>query len=901
MGYIEELFDLFESRTDVYAQCWLPRGEKRYAYKSIKETYNTEILEKHLTEPRNKGIGVYPLLKEDECKWVAADFDIHDDEEKKEVADALEKIRTVASGVDLPIYTEISKSGKGLHIWIFFSEVVQSWKARKLMMALITAAGAGNLSSMDRLFPSQDRLHQNTKGFGNLIHMPFSAHFCPDYTVFFDADGTKYTNDPDDIEMWLGTVIQVTPTQLDVMLDQWGLAKEVDKKSEIAQDTVSYQYADDGLQQVLQDPFISWCRENPSLVDYDAWLGLITNLLPYGEDGIKAIHSISAMDTSRYDKAATDRKIIECQGMKPITYKWLTENTKFDIDENLSYKSPAAAGVKTGVQSPVYEWQGGYWYRLSEKKSKQLSNFTLTPVSYVEIDGVTERIYDIHTPTTIVKDMTIPAEILADGGKFRAYMLSNARDASFYGDSSTLIRIKDYITESYPNMPTIEGQPAVGLYMTDHIGTWAVLTQKRAWSRFGEVDNLMYYNNSTTKRLVHTHEAKLTVKDLERIKPALFMFNKMSISGVVVGWMAINMVSPRLREIGGLRMPCMIIHGQAGCGKTEMTRAVMQKFFGDLEPSTHVGDTTRFIYALNNASSNMFPMFYDEYKPSQWAHSQKKLVSEAVRGTYDGNVTKRGRANLTSVEYRQIAPAVYIGEEGFTETALVERSVECFMSKEESFQYTDGFLAMKSLPMIEFGNTYLNWTLTVTDNELLEIWERVKLPNKNADRPVHNTSMLLMGLELMAMFFSDQGIKLIVDPVKKAVIEAQDVYTNEYGSGTRSAVDYVLEALMTMMDAKLLTGYEMKYSSSDEYIFLNVREAYPKFKKWARETEYSNEMITEAEFNKQIRKMDYFVDYRTARMGTSDGVTVAKKVRVLSVEKMREAGLIENEDSEILD
>ena len=900
MTITKQLFDLFESRSDVYAQCWLPRGEKRYAYKSVKEKFTPEILKKHLTDGRNKGIGIYPLLKDDECKWVAADFDIHDEKERTEVFDALTKIRDVASGVELPIYTERSKSGNGIHVWIFFSERVKSWKARKLMMALIDGAGAGNLSSMDRLFPSQDRLHQGTKGYGNLIHMPFSAHFCPENTVFFDGD-MEYTNDPDDIEMWLGNVIQVSPTQLDVILDDWGMLQHQDADVEYSQDTVTYTYAEDGLKQVLQDPFIAWCRDNPDLVDYNAWIALISNLLPYGEDGVKAIHNISGMDPRRYDRAATDRKIIECQGMKPITYQWIDGNTKFDVTEDASYKSPAAAGVKTtGVKSPIYEWQGGYWIRISDKKSKQLSNFTLTPVSYVNINGHTERVYDVHTPTSVVKDVKITSETLAEGGKFRAFMLGCARDASFYGDSGSLIRIKDYITDSYPNMPEIEGQPAVGLYMTDRIGTWAVLTQAGAWNQFGEIDTIMYYNNATSKKLVFEHEVEIKKSDLEKIKPHLFMFNKLSITGTVMGWMAVNMVAPRLREAGGLRMPCMIIHGQAGCGKTQMTKVVMQKFFGDLEPSTHVGDTTRFIYAMNNASSNMFPMFYDEYKPSQWAPAQKKLVSEAIRGTYDGNVTKRGRANLTSVEYQQIAPAVYIGEEGFTETALVERSVECFMSKEESFQYTDDFLAMKDLPMIALGNAFLNWTLRVPDAELMQIWKNESLPNKNADRPIHNASMIKMGLELLHRFFKEQGVNLIVGPAKEAVIASQDVYTNEHGSGTRSAVDYVLEAMITMMNAKLLTGYEMKYSQNDDYIFLNVREAYPKFKKWARETDFSNEMITESEFNKQIRKMDYFVDYRSARMGY-DGTSTTKKVRVLSVDKLKTVGLLEGDDDDILD
>ena len=896
MSVTKELYDLFQARTDVYAQCWLPKGEKRYAYRSEKKPYTEDILKKHLSDTRNKGIGIYPLLKEDECKWVAADFDIHNKEEQADVDAALERIYHIADGMEIPIYTERSKSGNGLHIWMFFSEIVKSWKARKLMMALITEAQAQSLSSMDRLFPSQDRLHQDTKGFGNLIHMPFSAHFCPENTVFFDRDGVTYTNDPDDIELWLGTVVPISASHINVCLEDWGLLSEVDPSSEYGQDTVAYTYAEDGLQQVLQDPFIVWCRDYPKDVDHDAWLAMISNLLPYGEDGIKAIHSLSSLDPARYNREAVDRKIIGCQGMKPITYQWITANTSFPgVDEHVGYKSPAAVGVKTSrsTQLPVFEEMGRYFIRINKKQVNELSNFTLVPKSTVSVDGATERIFDIHAKGRIIKDVAITSETLADPKKMKAQMLNTGR-LSYYGDGGGLLRIMDYLEEAYPHVKELTGYSAVGLYPADKLGNWTVLTQDRAWTKEGISEDICYYNVGVKKSLAHSENVVFKDSDLTKIKQNLFMFNNMSITGTVIGWMAATMVAPRMRAMKGLRMPCLIVHGQAGCGKTQMAKVVMQKFFGDLAPSKHVGDVTRFIYALTNASSNMFPIFYDEYKPSQWAATQKKLVSEAIRGTYDGNITSRGRANLTSVDYAQIAPAVYIGEEGFTETALVERSVECFMSKEESFQYTDNFLDMKNLPMMAFGNAFLNWTLTITDDELLEIWTKEEVTNRNADRPIHNTSMVRFGLELMSRFFSSQGSKLIVDPVKQAVSQAQANYTDEYGSGTRSAVDFILESMLTMMDSHLLSSYDIKYNASGDMLFLNLRESFPKFRKWARETDYGNEMVSESEFGKQLRKMNYFEDYKAAAMGTTENGLVTKKVRVLSVEKMKAVGLIED-------
>ena len=67
-------------------------------------------------------------------------------------------------------------------------------------MAILESAQASHLSSMDRLFPSQDKIFRDGKKYGNLIHMPFSAKFIKDGTYFEDRDGERFTNKKDDIE-----------------------------------------------------------------------------------------------------------------------------------------------------------------------------------------------------------------------------------------------------------------------------------------------------------------------------------------------------------------------------------------------------------------------------------------------------------------------------------------------------------------------------------------------------------------------------------------------------------------------------------------------------------------------------------------------------------------------------
>ena len=74
----------------------------------------------------------------------------------------------------VPIALEISRSGNGAHVWIFFAVPVPARDSRRLGTAIISHACARTrqlkLNSYDRLFPNQDTLPKG--GFGNLIALP---------------------------------------------------------------------------------------------------------------------------------------------------------------------------------------------------------------------------------------------------------------------------------------------------------------------------------------------------------------------------------------------------------------------------------------------------------------------------------------------------------------------------------------------------------------------------------------------------------------------------------------------------------------------------------------------------------------------------------------------------------
>lgn len=133
-----------------------------------------EVVRKHLTgDPlgfckRDNTMGVYPLLKDETCWFLAVDFD--KEHWKRDVAAYLNTCKRR----HVPASLERSRSGNGAHVWIFFSELVTASDARKMGAALLTETMESSpelgFESYDRFFPNQDTMPSG--GFGNLIALP---------------------------------------------------------------------------------------------------------------------------------------------------------------------------------------------------------------------------------------------------------------------------------------------------------------------------------------------------------------------------------------------------------------------------------------------------------------------------------------------------------------------------------------------------------------------------------------------------------------------------------------------------------------------------------------------------------------------------------------------------------
>ncbi len=230
---------LFRGREDVYPKLWISKKTGAVGYSPVCENewlrgicqkpsvkcgecknrklypLSDDVIRKHLEG--NITIGIYPMLENETCYFLAVDFD------KQNWQEDANAFLTTCRCNNIPASLERSRSGNGGHVWVFFSEPVSSSLARQLGSYLITETMSQrhelDMKSYDRLFPNQDTLPKG--GFGNLIALPLQkVPTDKGNSIFLDEDLIPYS-------------------------DQWAYLSEVKK--------LSFKYIQSFMEQVIRE------------------------------------------------------------------------------------------------------------------------------------------------------------------------------------------------------------------------------------------------------------------------------------------------------------------------------------------------------------------------------------------------------------------------------------------------------------------------------------------------------------------------------------------------------------------------------------------------------------------------------------------------------------------------
>ncbi len=226
---------LFRGREDVYAVRWesqdgrsgyIPACEKNWnAIRASKPAdrkkvelkartllpLTDQVIRDHLAG--NHTVGVYPLLTDDTCWFLAVDFD------KKSWKEDSKAFLAICKQAGVPAALERSRSGNGGHLWIFFDQPISAAMARNLGSALLTRTmemrHEVGFGSYDRLFPNQDRMPKG--GFGNLIALPLQKNRrqCGN-SVFVDEEFNPYS----DLWRFLSSIERLPVSRIECILKE---------------------------------------------------------------------------------------------------------------------------------------------------------------------------------------------------------------------------------------------------------------------------------------------------------------------------------------------------------------------------------------------------------------------------------------------------------------------------------------------------------------------------------------------------------------------------------------------------------------------------------------------------------------------------------------------------------
>jgi hypothetical protein len=210
---IRLFMSLFKGREDVFAVRWenIKKGPAGYSPSCMNEwkpglclkkkggcarcphkahaTVDEGIIYNHLLG--NMVVGIYPMLLDETCWFLAIDFD------KGKWQEDIAALREACAEFDIPVAVERSRSGNGCHAWFFFARPVSAALARKFGTGLLTAATGKrheiNFKSYDRFCPGQDIMPKG--GMGNLIALPLQREARKaGNSEYIDQDFNAYTD-----------------------------------------------------------------------------------------------------------------------------------------------------------------------------------------------------------------------------------------------------------------------------------------------------------------------------------------------------------------------------------------------------------------------------------------------------------------------------------------------------------------------------------------------------------------------------------------------------------------------------------------------------------------------------------------------------------------------------------
>lgn len=536
------------------------------------------------------------------------------------------------------------------------------------------------------------------------------------------------------------------------------------------------------------------------------------------------------------------------------------------------------SGEVEGPIPGVYKSSKGYMFGKHSKNGEievtRLSNFYIEVLEMIRGEEETFLKCLLHSKGYQV-EKTFNVDVFNNKAKFQ----DSVSDFNFFykGDDRNLQDIK-YI-ESQTDYKITRGMNNLGFHKVDG-ENYFITNTKALKSDLSTTDKVgMLEDRVQIKSNILEFEG-ITKEELEKISPLLFNFNSLEITASMLGTIILMLAKEKLFS-ENVRAKHLILYGEAGSGKSETRRNIINPFMGlDEKDSLECSNVTQFSLNKLFESSDSFPVVLEEYKP--WKMSQKSLdlVSSSLRNSYDRVSAIRGTKNQGLIRYPLKAPCILVGEEGQEETATRERSMIVNFSKLESRKADrrENFIELSKIKNLlsKLGRSVLNEIIQSETSQLIAMRNEIikrNLATLKDDRVNDTVINAILGIFILGKVYKKLGVDFEASTKVKVADIVQAINNNTFievldsSHTTKTVVDNTIEMIDLLIGrGVLIEGLHYTYVNNDSELALNIPLLFDETTKYKKDYSVNTEILSSRnQFTKQLRKTSYFLDYKTVK------------------------------------
>lgn len=515
-----------------------------------------------------------------------------------------------------------------------------------------------------------------------------------------------------------------------------------------------------------------------------------------------------------------------------------------------------------GSTDSIFAYAGGY-FRAKGDGVYRLTNFLVHPIDMIVTNEETQMTADLITDEGSYRKDWMTTDFNS-AQRFKGMLNKSTIALAYFGGDADLEQFKVFLAGL--DWTYKEGVKASGIYR--HDGQLVFVCGDTAMDKAGgAVTDIVQMERWRELESDIFRTDPLTKEKLMEIGRSILSYNEPAKTVPILAWAAGCFVKEHLR-MKKIKYPLLFLIGEAGSGKSTTMEKVLLPIFcvGRVSAASQM---TRFTLMKMAASSNLVPLFLDEFKPSKMDRQRLNQLYNHFRDTYDGHQGERGSIDLAIHGFDLLAPMVVAGEEAADETAVRERSVELLFSKRDlkNPAYRESFIRITQMEaqLGDLGRSLLQTALGTNPDTVVHWHEEMadRFDKGMPERVRMNLCSAYCGLKLLEALCAKLGVSwgevfpFTMEQCTGYLEESAREYLLDGGNHNKSVVDETFE-IMSRMNLSPKDDYNL--SDDEKLLYLRFPKIYDDYTRYRKDYAIQGEVLTYAEFKRQLKHSDLYVD-----------------------------------------